>query len=436
MQDVRLVKGIGFRSRLNGSVATVGKRSGGWAEVEVEGRRLKWRSGHWEVLQVGSSPVRCSLFGAMSSATLRSIFAHLSTRELVLVCSSSKTTAAALCGVYVDINHWLMGTDAPLGHSSTRFLSFLAWIVRHRLRPRSFRAHLWPADLLALDALAVHCGADALTSLDLRVGYTKQACSGSALVPDPNCEPGPVIDLTSSRSMSIEDREAQWQEEAARTLRRVLRHCPTRTPTVTSVLSCFTCLESLQIQLRSDIMDAAGLLEALRPLRCLQTLRLRLSSPFPHRSTLPNSLRLTLPSLPCLRELYLAGDMEGPVLYVVSPTLRRLDCTGANSGKAVNTIPLYLECPVLEEVRLARPRFGGLTTIWCSFASGDEPQDALSRDTSTHACYVVGESCRGLYSQADGAKHYGDPRPPPSDSGPASLWRIPDGVRVTVLPGY
>jgi hypothetical protein len=41
--------------------------------------------------------------------------------------------------------------------------------------------------------------------------------------------------------------------------------------------------------------------------------------------------------------------------------------------------------------------------------------------------YVVGESCKGLYSPGD--SYRGIPGPTPS--GPESLWRIPDGARVT-----
>ena len=69
-------------------------------EVEVEGERFTWRSGHWEPLPVatGASPLlpRCSVFASIPSTTLRSIFAQLSIRELGMISGTSKATATAL----------------------------------------------------------------------------------------------------------------------------------------------------------------------------------------------------------------------------------------------------------------------------------------------------------------------------------------------------
>jgi hypothetical protein len=120
-RQVRLVRGIGVRAKKNGSRAIVRKRNGGWAEVEVEGERFTWRSGHWEPLPVGtsSSPrlVRCSLFSSIPSATLRVIFAQLSNRELGLISGASKTTAAALRGVPVDVDIWACVPESAIGTS-------------------------------------------------------------------------------------------------------------------------------------------------------------------------------------------------------------------------------------------------------------------------------------------------------------------------------
>ena len=183
-QQVRLVRGTGVRARLNGSRAIVRKRTGGWVEVEVEGERLTWRSGHWEPLPVVTSTslrlIRCSRFASIPSATLRAIFAQLSIRELGLMSGASKATAAALRGMPVGVDILACVPESAIGTTSVgsneRFMLFLAWVIRHQLRPRSFRAHLATADLLALDALALHCGSDALTSMDLRVGLHGHRC--------------------------------------------------------------------------------------------------------------------------------------------------------------------------------------------------------------------------------------------------------------------
>ena len=439
MHQVRLAKGTGVRARWNGSHATVGKRSGGWVVVDVEGVRLNWRSGHWEALPVDSSAVRSNWFASVPLGTLRSIFAQLSNRELGLISGTSKTNAGALRGMLVDVNIWecvsIGGSSFELAESSVRFLSFLKWVIRHRLKPRSFRAHLSPTDLLAPEALAVHCGGDTLTSMHLCVGFPGTVRVPSMLVPDQSPDPGPCIDLTSSApSLSSARRARRWQEQAARTLEQSLQHRPARIPTVACVLSRFTLLETLTLSVQVGIMTAGGLLEALRPLHCLQTLTLRFNgvssreAPF-HR--LAATDRLAFPHLPSLRELRLAGSLGiGCVLSVALPTLHRLDCSDA--GKGI-TLCLYLECPLLQDVHLSRDCYSW-SSIRCSFARGDLSDDdndqlprrgmgyPLGRATS----FVVGKSCRGLYS----TKQEGGP---PSGSGPESLWRIPDGVRVTLV---
>jgi hypothetical protein len=456
-QQFRLVRGIGVRARLNGRCATVRKRSGGgWVEVEVEGERFTWRSGHWEPLPVvtSASPLltRCSLFASIPSATLRAIFAQLPIRELGLISGTSKATAAALRNMPVDVDIWACVPENDIGATSlgsnVRFMSFLAWVIRHQLKPRSFRAHLAPADLLALDALSLQCGSDALTSMDLRLGVPGHSCMQSMLVPDPNAEFSTGVDLTESTSkpsMSSAERAAQWQRATVSTIRHSLRHRPSAIPTVASVLSRFTRLEILSINVSSGIMSPADLLEALRLLHCLQTLKICLKTNHYHIHDYRN---LTLPELPSLRELYVIGGASS-FLKVASPTLCKLDCTA--SGKELR---LHLECPRLQDVHLPNNAFpfgygpfvvpfaGHFPCIFPHMCSSHPELCSISGHTSCtldhdvhhHASncrghfgrtYVVGESCEGLWSPGDHMSR-------PTTSGPGSLWRIPDGVRVTI----
>jgi hypothetical protein len=340
--------------------------------------------------------------------------------------------------------------------SNERFMLFLAWVIRHQLRPRSFRAHLAPADLLALDALALHCGSDALTSMDLRVGLPGHRCMQSMLVPDPNAESWTRVDLTGSASsepsMSSAEMQARWKEVTVRTIEHSLRHRPSATPTVASVLSRFTCLETLKINVRLDVIGPADLLEALRPLRCLRTLSVCLlnrEDMFDDRVVEAYSdSNLTLPDLPSLRELRVVGGIH-TFLTVASPTLRKLDCTAG--GKDLR---LHLECPLLEDVLLPESRgtapysFGPCVVPFsgqfpCIFPHECTRSPQLCSTTGHTGCqictlhhrcrlvgrtYIVGESCKGLYSTATWS--FADV-PGPTTSGPASLWRIPDGVRVT-----
>jgi hypothetical protein len=172
-------------------------------------------------------------------------------------------------------------------------------------------------------------------------------------------------------------------------------------------------------------MGAEGLLEALRPLCRLETLTLRFKG-VGDAAKLSDGLTvqaLTFPHLPALRELHLAGGFgsDAWVLYVASATLRRLDYSEA--GKI---LPVYLDCPLLQEVRLSRDRCCRFyTSVRCSFAPGETlAADDAYRPLYNAPGYVVGESCRGLYSPED-------PGRPLVGSGIRSLWRIPDGVRVT-----
>jgi hypothetical protein len=332
-----------------------------------------------------------------------------------------------------------------------RFVSFMAWVIRHQLRPRSFRAHLTPLDLLALDALAVHCGSDALTSMDLRVGVHGHTCMPSMLVPDPNPELSTRIDLTHSTSsmthqalwhMTHTEREARWQEATVRTIQQSLRHSLSASPTVASVLSRFTFLETLKVNVRVDIMGPAGLLEALRPLHRLHTLHVCL----PTHDNYVARPRLALPDLPSLRELYIIGGLES-FLKVASPTLRKLDCTAG--GKYLR---LHLECPLLQDLHLPDSLvpygygpfvvlFAGHFPCMYPHRCRESPQLCSTSGHTSCGCgkdryncrpfdrsYVVGESCKGLYSP-EGDSYTGIVGP--SVSGPGSLWRIPDGVRVT-----
>ncbi len=277
----------------------------------------------------------------------------------------------------------------------------------------------------------MHCGGDTLTSMHLCVGFPGAVRVPSMLVPDQSPDLGPCIDLTSSApSLSWARRARRWQEQAARTLQHSLQHRPAMIPTVACVLSRFTLLETLTLSVQVGIMTAGGLLEALRPLHCLQTLTLRFNGvssveePF-HR--LAATDRLAFPHLPLasLRELHLAGSLGvGCVLSMASPTLHRLDCSDA--GKGI-TLCLYLECPLLQDVHLSRDRYG-CSSIRCCFARGDLSDDDNDQNPDVTSSYIVGKSCRGLYStrtkQAGGL---------PAGSGLESLWRIPDGVRVTFV---
>jgi hypothetical protein len=327
---------------------------------------------------------------------------------------------------------------------------FLAWVIRHQLRPRSFRAHLTTADLLALDALALHCGSDALTAMDLRVGIHGHQCMRSMLVPDPNAESCTRIDLTVrvsyKPSMTHAERAARWQEATVHTIEHSLQHRPSAAPTVASVLSRFTRLETLKINVRLYVIGPADLLEALRPLRFLRTLSVCLvdrEDKFDDRVIEAyGKPSLTLPDLPSLRELQVVGGID-TFLTVASPTLRKLDCTAGGKG-----LRLDLEAPLLEDVLLPEthssapygygpcivPFTGQFPCIFpheCSYSpqlcstSGHTECVLLSGRT-----YVIGESCKGLYSPAELLYCHGA-IPGPATSGPFSLWRIPDGARVT-----
>ena len=262
------------------------------------------------------------------------------------------------------------------------------------------------------------------------------------LVPDPNAEFWTRVDLTSSASsepsMSSAEMAARWKEVTVRTIEHSLRHSPSATPTVASVLSRFTCLETLKINVRLDVIGPADLLEALRPLRCLRTLSVCLlnrEDMFDHRVVEAHrNSSLTLPDLPSLRELRVVGGIH-TFLTVASPTLRKLDCTAG--GKDLR---LHLDCPLLEDVLLRdevgygpsiRPFSGQFPCIFPHECSRSPQLCSTTGHTACQICtldhrcrlvgrtYIVGESCKGLYSPGD------------ETLGPASLWRIPDGVRVT-----
>ena len=163
-------------------------------------------------------------------------------------------------------------------------------------------------------------------------------------------------------------------------------------------------------------------------------------------------MSLTLPHLPSLRELRVVGGIH-TFLTVASPTLRKLDCTAG--GKDLR---LHLECPLLEDVvpRLRVRRLTCSGRALCpsavsshahfrtnaaaarSYAAPPATQAVKSvlhgstihvaSSAAAAAAPTSSESCKGLYSTE--TRFIADV-PGPTTSGPASLWRIPDGVRVT-----
>ena len=132
---------------------------------------------------------------------------------------------------------------------------------------------------------------------------------------------------------------------------------------------------------------------------------------------------------------------------MASPTLRQLDCT--DGGKYLR---LHLECPLLQDLHLPDSLvpygygpfvvlFAGHFPCMYPHRCRESPQLCSTSGHTSCGCgkdryncrpfdrsYVVGESCKGLYSP-EGDSYTGIVGP--SVSGPGSLWRIPDGVRVT-----